>query len=123
MIAQLRRLVAALLIVSLVAPIPAHAAMLSTESALGSDRERIARILDRIDVQSQLQAYGVNAADVKARVGALTDAEAAELAARIDELPAGGVSILGAILIVFLVLLLTDILGYTKVFPFTRPMK
>jgi hypothetical protein len=33
------------------------------------------------------------------------------------------VSVLGAALIVFLVLLLTDILGYTKVFPFTRPMK
>ena len=60
---------------------------------------------------------------MKARVAALTDAEAAELAARLDELPAGGVSILGAILIVFLVLLLTDILGYTKVFPFTKPMK
>ena len=28
-----------------------------------------------------------------------------------------------AILIVFLVLLLTDILGYTKVFPFTKPMR
>jgi hypothetical protein len=65
----------------------------------------------------------VNPAEVKARVAALTDAEAAELAARIESLPAGGVSLLGAILIVFLVLLLTDILGYTKVFPFTRPVK
>jgi hypothetical protein len=60
---------------------------------------------------------------VKARIAALTDAEAAELAARIEELPAAGISILGAALVVFLVLLLTDILGYTKVFPFTRPMK
>jgi hypothetical protein len=123
MIAQLRRYIAALLAVTLVVPFPAHAAMLSTESALGPDRERIARILDRTDVQAQLQAYGVSAAEVKARVAALTDAEAAGLAARIDELPAGGVSILGAALIVFLVLLLTDILGYTKVFPFTRPAK
>jgi len=114
---------ASLLIVSLVLPFPAQAALVSTGSALGADRERIARMLDRTEVQAQLQAYGVSAADVKARVAALTDAEAAELAARIDELPAGGVSILGAILIVFLVLLLTDILGYTKVFPFTRPMK
>lgn len=123
MIAHLRRLVASLLIVSLALPIPAQAALVATESALGSQHERIAQLLDRADVQAQLQAYGVSAADVKARVGALTDAEAAELAARIDELPAGGVGILGAILIVFLVLLLTDILGYTKVFPFTRPMR
>ena len=120
---MLRRLIASLLILSLAVPLPAQAALVATESALGADRERIAQMLDRTEVQAQLRAYGVNPSDVKARVGALTDAEAAELAARIDELPAGGVSILGAILIVFLVLLLTDILGYTKVFPFTRPMK
>jgi hypothetical protein len=123
MIAHLRRFVASLLIVSLAVPIPAQAALVATESALGSQHERIAQLLDRADVQAQLQAYGVSAADVKARVGALSDAEAAELAARIDELPAGGVGILGAILIVFLVLLITDILGLTKVFPFTRQMK
>jgi hypothetical protein len=123
MIAHLRRFIAALLAITLVTPVPVGAAMLSTESALGPNRERIAQILDRTDVQAQLQAYGVSAAEVNARVAALTDAEAAELAARIDELPAGGVSILGAALIVFLVLLLTDILGYTKVFPFTRPAK
>jgi len=123
MIAHLRRLVASLLIVSLALPIPAQAALVATESALGSQHERIAQLLDRADVQAQLQAYGVSAADVKARVGALTEAEAAELAARIDELPAGGIGILGAILLVFLVLLLTDILGLTKVFPFTRQMK
>jgi hypothetical protein len=123
MIAQLRRFVALLLVVTLVVPLPARAAMLGTESALGADRARVLQALDRADVQAHLRAYGVDAADVKARVGALTDTEAAELAARMDELPAGGVSVLGAILIVFLVLLLTDILGYTKVFPFTKPMK
>lgn len=116
-----RRLIASLLILSLVLPLPAHAGMVATENLL--ERERLATLLERADVQAQLQAYGVSAGEVKARVAALTDAEAAELAARLDELPAGGVSILGAILIVFLVLLLTDILGYTKVFPFTKPMK
>jgi hypothetical protein len=65
----------------------------------------------------------VSPSEVKARIAALTDAEAAELAARIDSLPAGGIGIIGAILVVFLVLLITDILGLTKVFPFTRPMR
>ena len=116
-----RRFVACLLIISLVLPLPAHAGMVATEQLL--DRERIVTLLERADVQAQLQAHGVSPAAVKARVAALTDAEAAELAAKIDELPAGGVSILGVILIVFLVLLITDILGYTKVFPFTKPMK
>jgi hypothetical protein len=116
-----RRLIASVLIVSLVAPLPVQAAMVSTQQAVA--RERIADIVDRADVQAQLQAYGVNPADVKTRVAALTDEEAAELAARIDSLPAGGIGILSAILVVFLVLLITDILGLTKVFPFTRPMR
>jgi len=58
---------------------------------------------------------------VKSRVGALTDREAAEIAARIDEMPAGG--ILELILLVFVILLITDILGFTKIFPFTRPVR
>ncbi|HEX5768790.1 MAG TPA: PA2779 family protein [Burkholderiales bacterium] len=119
----MRRIIAALLAISLIVPLPARAAMLATDSALGGDRERIGQLLDRTDVLARLQAYGVSPSEVKARVAALTDAEAAELAERIEALPAGGVGVLGAALIVFLVLLLTDILGYTKVFPFTRPMK
>jgi hypothetical protein len=118
---MLRRWIASLLILPLALPFPVHAGMVTTQSVL--ERERITTLVERADVRAQLQAYGVRPGEVKARVAALSDAEAAELAARIDELPAGGVSILGAALIVFLVLLLTDILGYTKVFPFTKPMK
>lgn len=116
-----RRALAAVLILSLAVPLPAQAAMLSTEAALS--RAELLRTLDRADVREQLAAYGVSADAVRARVAALTDAEAADLAARIDELPAGGIGIVGAVVLVFLVLLLTDILGYTKVFPFTRTMK
>jgi hypothetical protein len=124
MIAQFRRLVAAMLIVSLAFPVPGYAGLVATEAALQSGaRERVVDLLARAEVQAQLHAYGVSPAELKARVSALSDEEAAELAARIDELPAGGIGILGAIVLVFLVLLLTDILGYTKVFPFTRPMK
>lgn len=116
MMIQFRRFVAMLLIVSL--PLPVQAGMIGTGDLL--QRERIHEFLDRADVQAQLLARGVNPEAAKARVAAMTDAEAAELAARIDELPSGGIGIIGAILIVFLVLLLTDILGYTKIFPFTR---
>ena len=96
---------------------PGHAGMIAT------DQGRMIELLDRAEVQAQLQAYGVSVAEAKARVAALTDEEAAQLAAHIDSLPAGGVGIISALLIVFLVLLLTDILGFTKVFPFTRPVK
>jgi hypothetical protein len=65
---------------------------------------------------------GVDADAARARVDALTDDEATDLAARIDQLPAGG-DILGVIFVIFIVLLVTDILGLTKVFPFTRSMR
>jgi hypothetical protein len=127
MITKLRRLIASLLIVSIAGlglPLPVHAGMVATDAVVSSasgERERIATFLEREDVRQQLQAQGVSPADVKARVAALTDEEAAQLAGRIDSLPAGG--ILGVILLVFIVLLITDILGLTKVFPFTRTVR
>ena len=127
MIARIRRLVASLLIVSIAGiglPLPAHAGIVSTDAAFASaERGRIASMLERADVRAQLEAYGVRAADVKARVAALTDEEAAQLAGKLDSLPAGGDGIIGALLLIFVVLLITDILGLTKVFPFTRPIK
>jgi len=121
MIALLRRLVACLLIVTL----PAQAGLVSTESvAAAGSRDSIAVFLDRADVQSRLESYGVSATEVKARVAALSDVEAAQLAAKIESLPAGGDAGVGAVLeiflLVFIILLITDILGFTKVFPFTR---
>jgi len=129
MLTTLRRLLAALLIVALTvpAPMPAEAAMLSTDAALsGLDRDRVADFLGRPDVRSLLQSYGVNPDDAKARVAALSNDEVARLAGEIDRAPAGG-DALGTIvwvaLVVFLVLLITDLLGLTKVFPFTKPIR
>jgi hypothetical protein len=125
-----QRVVCAALIVSVGAtglPLSAQAGMLPTPSAISTPaKERILGLLDRSDVRAQLAALGVDSADAKARVAALTDDEAAQLASRIDQLPAGGDAfggILGAAVLIFLVLLLTDILGFTKVFPFTKPIK
>ena len=104
-------------------PLPADAAMVSSEAAIAAStaRAKIASILRRDDLAAQLRARGVNPLDVEARLAVLTDDEAAQLAARIDRLPAGG-EIIEALVLVFLILLLTDILGFTKVFPFTRPI-
>ena len=103
---------------------PAQAALLSTDAAMSPGaRERVMSALERGDVRDRLQAYGVSADEVKARVAALSDDELAQLASGIDNLPAGGDSIIGAIVFVFLVLLITDILGLTKIFPFTRSVR
>src|SRR6266850_4482392 len=122
-----RRFIASLLVVSMTGlglPLPSRAAIVGTDAALvAAQRDRVATMLDRGDVRAQLEAHGVRQADVKARVAALTDAEVAQLAGQLDSLPAGGEGIIGAIVIVFLVLLITDLLGLTKVFSFTRPVR
>lgn len=102
-------------------PLPAAAGMIGTEAiAAAASRDRIGAALARDDVRARLEASGVQPGDVQARVAALTDEEATQLAQQLDNLPAGGDGLVGAIVLVFIVLLVTDILGYTKVFPFTR---
>jgi len=128
---KLRRSVAYLVMLSIVGiglPVPVQAGMISTDRAAATAAHaRIVHMLDRADVHAKLEELGVKPAEVKARVAALTDSEAAQLAHSIDNLPAGadgGVgAIVGAIVLVFLVLLITDLLGLTKVFPFTKPIR
>jgi hypothetical protein len=124
MTGRFRRMMAGLLIVcigGMGAPLPAFAGIVSTDAALaGAQRERLASMLERTEVRQRLQELGVSPAQAQERVAALSDEEAAQLASRLDALPAGGMDLLGVALIVFLVLLFTDIMGYTKVFPFTR---
>jgi hypothetical protein len=87
-----------------------------------SGRERIRSFLDREDVRNELQAQGIDVNTAKARVDALTDEEVRKVAGKLDKMPAGG-DIIGILFTVFVILLVTDILGFTKVFPFTRSVK
>lgn len=121
-------LIAALVLASLpvvAAPTaPQGMDLVSTQSVLagdraGADRERINEILARADVQDQLLKQGVNPADVEDRVAALSDTEAQQMAQQLEELPAGA-GVIGALFAVFIILLITDILGLTDVYPFTR---
>lgn len=101
-----------------------QAAMIGTEqlaaaTAAEQNRAKITAALDRPEVIAALEQRGVERQEAHARVAALTDAEAASVAGQIDSLPAGG-DVVGALLLIFVVLLVTDILGLTKVFPFTR---
>lgn len=110
------------------ASLPAQAVMISTEeatatvTALSPEKAHLQALLARADVQAGLAQHGVSADMAAARVAALSDAEAEQLARHIDETPAGG-DILGVIVFVFIVLLITDILGLTKIFPFTRSVR
>ena len=84
------------------------------------EKQRIYQLLARDDVRSRLTTMGVNPDDAVKRVANLTDQEASLFAEKMQELPAGGDSVLGLLVLIFLVLLLTDILGYTDVFPFVK---
>jgi hypothetical protein len=99
---------------------------LATHRSADADRARLNDLLAREDVQRELKSYGISPDEAQARVSSLTDEEVAQVAGRLDQLPAGqsalGV-IIGAAVIIFIVLLITDIAGLTKVFPFTRAQR
>ena len=104
-------------------PLPVSADIVTTEQIYASEeRDRVRSFLDRSDVQAQLQRLGVEPGEAQARVDALTDDEAARIAGHLEQLPAGG-SVIGVLFAIFIILLITDKLGLTKVFPFTRSVR
>jgi hypothetical protein len=115
-------------ILSLVLPLQStYAGMVETDKVAvsaqsQSERELIRTFLDREDVRKELQNQGVDAYAAKARVDALTDEEVHKVAGKLDKMPAGG-DILGILFTIFIILLVTDILGLTKVFSFTRSVR
>jgi hypothetical protein len=110
---------------------PLLAAMVPTEAIIDSNNAEEARdylksLISRDDIRELLISHGIDPNEAKARVDSLSDSEAIAVADRIEKLPAGGNAIgiiVGAALIVFLVLLFTDILGYTDIFPFVKKQK
>ena len=99
---------------------PAHATIVGTQAVmLESERAatvaRVHAALDREAVQAQLEALGVDTADAKARVAALSDAELQRLDGKLAELPAGA-GLLEVVGIVFVVLLILEIVGVTNIF-------
>lgn len=107
---------------------PAQAAMVGTTQVIAAEqgaanRARLVSLLEREDLQRELAAMGVDVQQAKARVGALTDAEVAQVSQRLDALPAGGTSVLGVFVLLILILVITDALGVTDVFSFVHPVK
>jgi hypothetical protein len=129
---QKRKSIAVLVIIALstfsIISAPAHAVMVNTAEILKRNQhnlacERINMFLDRSEVQKHLVAWGVNPDEAKARIDCLSDREIERISAQIDQLPAGGGALgalVGAALIIFIVLLITDILGFTNVFTFVK---
>jgi len=107
---------------------PARAAMIDTGEIFKQNqhdlsRNRINMFLDRSEVRNYLVAWGINPDEARSRVNSLTDEEVENIVSRMDHLPAGGDAlgvIVGAGLLIFIILLITDILGLTNVFSFVK---
>ena len=87
---SLQRLIAVALAAQLVLTPPSQAAVIADVQPI-----------DRAELRAKLEARGVGDAESLARVHALTDSEATELAKHIDTLPAGGHPFLFAVFVVF----------------------
>ena len=110
---EITMLLALAMAAAFVMPRGAYAGMIGTDEATqaGTERERVKALLARPEVAKALAKLGVKAEDAAARVDAMTNEEVAQLAGRIDALPAGGVLtndqlIVILLLVIILVLLL-----------------
>ena len=120
---RFRRSCVALISLSLVSlglQAPAAAAIVGTADAVAAVQQQDHRgavqgVLARADVREQMVALGVDPAEVEARIAALTDAEVATLATRIEGAPAGGDALV-VIGIVFVVLMILEFTGVIDIF-------
>ena len=109
----------------------AKAQMIDTNTVIAAQQEeasrtRVTAFLGREDVQKVMEQHGVDAGEAQKRVASLSDAELAKISQAMEQLPAGGDglgAVIGAAVLIFLVLLVTDILGFTRVFSFVRPQR
>ena len=104
------------------------AAMVDTETVFTithaqNARTNLIKFLERKEVQAAMIAQGINPLEAIARVDSLSDAEVVRLCDQIEQLPAGG-SDLGLVIavvgVIFIILVITDALGYTDVFTFVK---
>jgi cytochrome c1 len=112
-----------------VGPLPvARAAMVSTEQVISEDaatedRERVMNFLGREDVRREMEALSIDPEEAAARAKALSDEEIAQITNKLDETAVGQdavAAIVGAVVLIFIILMITDLLCWTRVFPFTR---
>ena len=104
-----------------------QAAMISNDMVINrvqhSDaKTELLQTINRSDVKQQLLNMGVKQENIESRINLMTHEEIAQLNQQIAELPAGGTDVLGVLLIIFLVFVITDIIGATDIFPFIKPV-
>jgi hypothetical protein len=108
--------------------VPAQAAMVGTGEivatpSLRAEESTLRRFLEQEDARQQLQAWGVSPASLDARINSLSDSELARINQGIENLHAGGTSVLGVLVLIFVIFVITDVIGATDIFPFIHPVR
>lgn len=101
-----------------------HAARVSNEQVISQTeqfnaRTQLINTINRADVKQKLLALGVEPEHVANRINQMTTNEIAQLNQQIETLPAGG-DLLGVLLVIFIVFVITDVIGATDIFPFIK---
>jgi hypothetical protein len=118
-------MLAATMAVTTFAASKAQAEMVSTASAIAkyqalADKERLLGELQSDEIRSEMIGMGIDPVEAEARLSAMTDQEIAARLEILENDPAGANDIIGALLTIFLILLITDLLCLTRVFKFVR---
>ena len=115
------------ILLALMPLLPAQAAMIGNQQIISQNqsqqtRDSLQQLFEQQAAQQQLQAWGVSPDRIKSRIDSLTDTELARINQQVSDLNAGG-NILGILLVIFVVFIITDVIGATDIFPFVHPVK
>jgi uncharacterized protein DUF6627 len=109
----MKRILGILVTALLFGTAPAWAGLISSDDAIPqppSARERVQSLLARPDVASELEKMGIAPGDARARVKAMSDTEVAQVAGRLDSLPAGAAITNDELLLILIIIVLVAIL-------------
>jgi hypothetical protein len=102
---------------------PLQAAMLGNQTLMTEiTRADIIASLDQAKVQNLLVSNGVDPQAAKLRIQQMSDDELAQLQRDFQQLPAGA-GAAGTIALIFIILLITDMMGATDIFPFVKKVE
>lgn len=102
---------------------PLQAAMVGNDTLMTEiTRAELIASLDKTEVQNLLVSRGVDPHAAKLRIQQMNDDEFVRLQQDFQQLPAGA-GALGTAAFIFVVLIITDMIGATDIFPFVKKVE
>ncbi len=99
----------------------ANAGMVGTQKLLPQSLTQLDLQQARQSMQNQLVDLGVEPEMARSRIASLSDQQIADISSQLSDLPAGA-DAGGILLTIFIVFVITDVIGATDIFPFIHPI-